>query len=327
MTTRTFISENSRAIKILCFVGIFCLLYYQITSGKGITALQLLFQNKDFDVNPVYLVITIALMPINWWLESVKYKKLMSPHMYLTFGNSLRTVLAGISVGIVTPGRIGEYAGRLITSNPERKTEVISATLLGSIAQNLCNIIAGLMFSYFFLKSAMNVTYDNTFAFVSIVTVQILLLVYIYYHLPEVAHFIEKQVATKLTRSIHQKLKSLDLYEYSLLNIVMVISVGRYMVYFLQYFCLMRFFGAENTFIDLAGNISGIYMIQTGIPLPAFLSVMARGELAVLVWAGIGIDSISALAATFSLWFINLIIPTLAGLIVLLSSDLKKFVK
>lgn len=327
MTARSFISGYYTAFKILCLAGISFLLYHQLTSGKGITAWKSLYYAEESGLKPIYLLIAIGLMPLNWWLEASKFKKLMSPHTHISFGFAMSTVLAGIAAGIVTPGRVGEYVGRLITSDPDRKTQVISATLLGSIAQNLCNIIAGLLFSYFFLKSAMDVTYDNTFAFVTVVTIQIVFLVYVYYHLPEVAHFIDNKISTKFTRSISHELKSLDLYNYSLLNAVMVISAGRYLIYFLQYFCIMRFFGAENSFTDLAGNVAGIYMIQTGIPLPAFLSVMARGELAVLVWSGIGIGSITALAATFSLWFINLIVPTAAGIIILMRADLKKYLK
>lgn len=75
----------------------------------------------------------------------------------------------------------------------------------------------------------------------------------------------------------------------------------------------------------LYSNVSGIYLIQTGIPLPAFLSVFARGELAILVWSSVGIDEMTALVATFGLWLINLIIPALLGLLVLFQTDLKKY--
>lgn len=311
----------------MCLVGIAYLLYSQFTSGKGIMAIQSLFQGSNNSLKPAFLLITIFLMPINWWLEAFKFKKLMSPHLNISTRHATATVLAGIAAGIVTPGRVGEYAGRLLTSDSDRKTEVISATLLGSIAQNLCNIVVGLLFSYFFLKSTIDVTYDNTFTFVTLVTIQVVLLVSIYYHLPQVAHFMERFLGNRYIHSISPKLKALDLYKNSLLNVVLGISAVRYLIYFLQYLCIMKFLGVESSFTDLAGNISGIYMIQTGIPLPAFLSVMARGELAVLVWAGIGVDSITALGATFSLWCINLVIPTLVGMAIILASDLKKYVK
>ena len=87
----------------------------------------------------------------------------------------------------------------------------------------------------------------------------------------------------------------------------------------------MKFLGLDHSFSELGGNIAGIYLIQTGIPLPAFLSIFARGEIAVIVWSGLGIDKFIALAATFGLWFINLILPALIGTVILYRTDINKY--
>jgi hypothetical protein len=41
--------------------------------------------------------------------------------------------------------------------------------------------------------------------------------------------------------------------------------------------------------------------------------LVARGNLAVQAWAFFGANEISSLAATFTLWIINLILPALIG--------------
>lgn len=251
----------------------------------------------------------------------------MSPHDTLSRIQSIKTILAGITLGIVTPARLGEYGGRLLTSDPLKKTQVISATLLGSIAQNLCNVLAGLAFSYYFLKSVFSVTYGSTFTFMLLIIVQIIIFTLVYYNLPEVAHYIEKKIGVKYTGRYSARLKSLDLYKSPLLHKVLFISLLRYITYFSQYVLMLKFLGIHADILDVTANITGIYLIQTGIPLPAFLSVFARGELAVLVWAGIGVDQITALAATFGLWFINLILPSLAGTLILYETDIKKYFK
>lgn len=307
---------------------ILILIYYQLTSGAGKTSLISIWQDQRQHLYYPYLWICIALMPLNWWLEAFKFQKLMSPHLKFTLRTAVFSVLSGLAAGIVTPGRIGEYAGRLMTSDADYKTEVISATLLGSIAQNICNIAGGIIFSYFFLKSALNVTYDNTFAFVAGVMIQIVILMVIYYNLPRIAHMIEKWLPHRWILKFSNKLKSLDLYHAPLLHKVLGISFLRYMVYFLQYILIIMFFDVDGTLKDIAANVAGIYMIQTGIPLPAFLSVMARGEVAVLVWSGLGVSSMIALASTFTLWIINLIFPSLVGLtyIYYQKIDFKKFI-
>ncbi len=251
----------------------------------------------------------------------------MRPHDRIPFIKAGRMILAGVALGIVTPARIGEYGGRLLTYDPDKKPQVISATLLGSIAQNLCNLLGGIAFSYLFLKSAIGVTYGLSYTFIMIVGLQMLFLILIYYNLPEVAHWIERKFDHTIIKRFSTRLKSLDLYQTPMLHKVLMISWLRYSVYFCQYIMMMKFCGVENKMIDLCGNIAGIYLIQTGIPLPAFLSVFARGEIAVLVWSTIGIDEVVALTATFGLWIINLIFPAALGIMVLSGMDLKKYLK
>lgn len=312
-------------IKISIFLILGLLLLFQSTKGKGIDLHSIRHFVSNNNLSYWYLIFTILLMPLNWWLESLKWQKLMAPHQQINTGMAIRTILAGITSGILTPARIGEYAGRLITSRNDQKPLVISATLLGSIAQNLCNIIAGLIFSYCFLKSTFNVTYKDHFTFSIIITIQLIIFIGMYYNLSKVAHFIERLIGTKLIGKYSAKLKSLDLYNTKLLNIVLIISACRYFVYFIQYFFMLRFFGVSEDLNILSGNIAGIYLIQTGIPLPGFMSLFARGEIAVLVWSGLGIEAITALSATFGLWFINLIIPAVLGLFIWINIDLRTY--
>jgi len=303
------------------------LLYYQVAHGKGYEALIRSWESQSMYWDFRFLVFSIALMPINWFLESKKWQILMSPHIALSLNDALKTVLSGIALGIATPARIGEYGGRLLTSDPNHKPQVISATLLGSIAQNLCNVVMGLVFSYYFLKSIFNVTYSDHITFCIVVGLQIGILIFIYYKLPKVAKFVERFLKWKYFLKISSKLKSLDLYTVPLLNKIILISLLRYSIYFTQYFLILKFLGVQNDFLALSGGIASIYLIQTGIPLPAFLSILARGELAILVWSSLGIAELTALVATFILWFVNLIFPSLVGLVILTKFDVKAYFK
>lgn len=327
MNNPGFFVRYATFLKLIFITCILLMIYYQLTTGAGNQSLLTIWQENKAALRFPYLMGCLLLMPVNWYLEAVKFKILMAPHTNISIKSSLVCVLGGLAAGIATPGRIGEYAGRLFTSDPQHKTEVISATLLSSIAQNICNIAGGILFSYFFLKSALHVTYDHPFAFLAGVLIQITFLMLIYYNLPKLAHMIEKVLPAKIVSGISRKLKTLDVYNNDLLNKVIGFSGFRYMIYFIQYVMIIRFFNIDSALSNIAGNISGIYMIQTGIPLPAFLSIMARGEVAILVWSGIGVSSAIALAATFTLWFINLILPSLAGLVVLYCADLKRYLK
>lgn len=249
----------------------------------------------------------------------------MSPHIELTFVQSLKTVLSGVAAGIVTPARLGEYGGRLVTSSPEMKTQVISATLLGSISQNFWNVTLGLCFSYFFLKTVFGVTSGEGLAFSVLIIVQICGMIWLYYNLSKVANYIQRLVGNTYSAKIKKIMTPISSYDQKLLHKVLILSLIRYCIYFGQYYLMIIFLGISLDSLTMSSNIAGIYLIQSAIPLPGFLSILARGELAIFVWSSVGVDAVIALMATFCLWFINLIIPAISGVVILFSIDLKKY--
>lgn len=270
------------------------------------------------------LLAILILMPLNWYLEGKKWQLLMSPFVKIGWLQSIKIVLAGIATGIFTPGRIGEYAGRALTSDKDHKQEVIIATLLGSIAQNFWNIAGGLALSYYFIKNTFHVTNWLVISLMLIVAVQIVILLLMYYRMPKVADWL----TTKTW--LHQykdRLVGIEVYSKPLLNQVLLLSLVRYGVYTGQYILTMFFFDVYIPFMTMLGNITGIFLIQTGIPLPTFMSIIARGEIAILVWSTTGVKNIIALAATFLIWFINLILPAIAGLIILSKTDFYQYFK
>lgn len=273
----------------------------------------------------MYLCLCMGLMPLNWWLESKKWQILLSPYTIISGTQAFKSVLAGVAAGIVTPARLGEYAGRLIINDPNLKPQVIVATFLGSLAQNLCNITIGLTFSYYFLKNLIGVTYLNGLTFLIVVIMQVVLMTGIYYNLPKVAIFLKKILKISYIDKWQNHIRALDQYPNRLLHKVLAISAIRYLIYFMQYILILMFLGVQLASEIYIQNISSIYLIQTLIPLPAFVSVLARGELAILVWTAVGVDEVSALAATFGLWMINLILPAIMGLFIIYSTDFKKY--
>jgi len=71
----------------------------------------------------------------------------------------------------------------------------------------------------------------------------------------------------------------------------------------------------------LAG-ISTIFLIQSGIPIPPFLGVLARGEIGIVIWSLFEVNELSILTLTFLIWILNLVVPALLGLIVIFNVNI-----
>ena len=89
----------------------------------------------------------------------------------------------------------------------------------------------------------------------------------------------------------------------------------RYVLYSIQYYTMLRFYGIQLPLDAALAGVGTIYLLQTAIPLPPVLGLLARGEIALLVWGIWGGNSLSILAASYTLFVLNLVFPALLGLI------------
>lgn len=98
----------------------------------------------------------------------------------------------------------------------------------------------------------------------------------------------------------------------------------RYAIYATQYYFLLRFFDIGADAVSAFFCIGAIFLLQTSVPLPPIIGLMARGNVAIHVWSLFGANEINILAATFGLWIINLILPALCGAFFIFSINISK---
>jgi len=110
----------------------------------------------------------------------------MDPLEKFTLLRSFKAVMAGCSITMLTPNRIGEYGGRVMFVEESHRLRAISLTILGSISQLTITMLMGTI-GLFILKSGyiadlakfepVSWLLSNSLFFVSlIVTVTLLLL-------------------------------------------------------------------------------------------------------------------------------------------------------
>ena len=83
-------------------------------------------------------------MPVNWGLETEKWRRLLRPELVLSFRRARAGIFTGISVSLFTPNRIGEYGGRLLLIPAAKSWLGLAATLIGNMAQWVVLLLGGL---------------------------------------------------------------------------------------------------------------------------------------------------------------------------------------
>jgi len=309
-------------LKLLLLALVGYVLYDQVVLNQDMATIKYQLQKGLEGSNWVYLVGCVVLMPINWLIESVKWRILILPWKNLTKIDAMKAIYAGISVGLVTPARIGEYGGRLLLIDGEDRIKSIPATLISSIAQNISNIIGGyigaLIFCYCYFSF-------NRFVYIAgsiLGLLVIIMLCALFFNISKLKlDWLNRWWLGKL---LNKQAHVISQYDRPILKRVLTLSYLRYLIYCTQYVLILDFLGLELSLLAAFSGVAVIYLFQSGIPLPPILSVIARGELAIVIWSLFTANVGGILVATFGLWVINLVFPALLGLLIILNVNFLK---
>lgn len=312
-------------IKLLIFFLFAILLYRQIFVVNDPAQLINEF-STSFDMRNYHLIILAVLLAFaNWSLESLKWKILMSPFRHFSFLKSLKTIFAGIAAGIITPLQLGEYFGRAISVDKTQSWRSFYATFAGSIAQNMATLLFGLAGLFFILKNYYEIDRYITYPLVFIGFTGVIIVALIYYNIGITLNLAHRMGLSKIVNRISGKREKVHkIYTKKILNKVLILSMLRYAVFTVQFLLLLIFFGLDNAGISTVSGISSVFLLQTGVPLPPVANFMARAEIAILVFEQLSANKIMILASSFSLWLINLVLPSLIGLILIVKTNISK---
>lgn len=296
-------------------------LYNQIINQKSVQEIIEEFYAQLTYNNIVFLIIAIVLMPLNWVLESVKWRLLVNKFHKISISQSVKGILMGLSTGIASPNRIGEFAGRILVVPTEKNMLSIKSNMYNSIAQSIATYSMGVL-GLFLLINRLEIYEINTdtlfVIFIAFVTITVL----VYFNLTKILGL---PIFNRITNFL-SKWGKLDQYTFSKKDISKVIGLSflRLLVYTGQYVLLLVFFGAQTEAYYLVSVVLVLFTIQSMIPLPPILGLLARGELGLLLFTQFNVNEITILSSTFLLWIINLLIPSLIGVVLILRTRINE---
>lgn len=306
---------------IFLLAGVF--LYVKLTGPKGIVAtdgtrlLELLVANRGV------LFTASLLMLVNWWIESGKWRLLMSGLEQVPPWRAFVATIAGTSVGFVSVNRTGEFIGRVLFLDPENRIAGSFATALGSIAQFVVTLSAGgvgllvLTSSGFPLPWPMGWT-SWVLATLTGLVITIALVLYLYPGL-----FRQLLLLVPFMHRFERASSVLSRFERSVLLGVLFLSAARYVLFTFQFVLLLHVFGSGVGAWAAVFGVPLVYLIATLIPSVMLTELGVRGSVAVAVFAPMGGDAAVVLLATTCLWMINVALPACVGSLLLLFARIR----
>lgn|GEM_PF-265114 len=263
----------------------------------------------------------ILLFPLNMLLEARKWQQMVKLH-YPNVGilTATQAVLAGFTAGIFTPNRLGEYAGRVWYLRSGKRAEAVVLTFIDRICQMVATLLGGTWGLWYVLRhheGIRGVIQDNWGVAIDdwmyvLWGLNGLLLMGILLAPTISRQYIPEQTTYWLLQKIRTAYQGVGV---RLLLRIMVLSFIRYAVFSTQYWMMMVAFGLDKPAILAFALIGLIFLIKSILPSLAFSELGIRESTALFVTGLFGISAITAFGSAFVLYLINIITPSLLGLI------------
>ncbi len=317
-----WIDWGLKAGVVVLFAGT---LHHQIGRREGGEAVWQAFLNGLTTDEWWLAALVLLLMPVNWMLESRKWRLLLSSFRRIPFQTAMRGVAAGIAFSLFTPNRLGEYAGRVLVVEARDNWPAFLATAVGNLCQLIVLLTLGGLGTAYFSLHYLPAIRETAVWLLPAGGLLALILAWSLFHLDRWSAWLGTRAALhRWTGRFRGQLRQLRRFRVPVLLGALLLAAMRYLVYSTQYALLLRFFGVDVPADAAYAGIAALFFIQTALPLPPLLGLVARGEIALVIWGVFGANEFSILAATFSLFIINLVAPALLGMAFVVRIDVLK---
>lgn len=264
------------------------------------------------------LAAVIGLMIMNWSVEAVKWRLSVKVVQPVSFGKALKAVLSGVSFSVITPNRMGEYLGRVLYMDEGNRLRTISLTVVGSISQLIVTILMGgigLLVIHQELEAQQLITgiWLKTVLYGTMAVFIVLTL--FYFRLSWLIKWVDRLPGSNRFAYL---VRALEEFDATLLGRLLSLSLLRFGIFILQYYLLFRFFGVELGWWQAFWAVSVSFLVMAVIPTFAIAELGLRGEVMLKLVSLFSANHLGIIFTTAGIWFINLIVPAVAGSILIL---------
>ncbi|TMI84909.1 MAG: hypothetical protein E6H10_04870 [Bacteroidetes bacterium] len=312
----------------LLFIWLSASIYNQVRHQSDLATSWLKIKQSIDSPKIWYLVLVIVLMFFNWSIEAIKWKISIQNIQPVHFLKSFRAVLSGVSFSVNTPNRMGEYLGRVLYMDEGNRLRAVSLAIASSMSQLIITLFFGMMGLFWIrtkietgemLKGIESSLWLQVLQYGVIIVLAILTL--LYFRLSLVARLVEKLRNGQKYVWLVSSLKGIHA---TLLLKLLSLSTIRYVVFVVQYFLLFRLFEVNIEWWECLWAVSVIFLVLAIIPTFAIAELGIRGKVSLKLLELFSTNSLGITVATASIWLINLVVPAVAGSLLIVSVKIFK---
>ncbi len=273
-------------------------------------------------------IIVLVLMFLNWGLEAYKWQWLMKRVQRISFKQAYKAIFAGQAFAFGSVNNIAEFIGKIAYLDEGNRLRSIALSVVGSISQVIVTFVMGIA-GLIYLR--LNISIRNNYwqrldvvwfyILLLVLMVVFIILLLLYYRLSWISKILER--APFISRYIYL-IRNLEELHSKELTRILSLSFARFVVFVIQYLLLLQIFKVDANNFGLIWMVCVMFLVLAIIPTIAFAELGLRGEISIQLIGLLSNNIAGILLATTGIWFINKVLPAIAGSLILLRLRLFK---
>ena len=260
------------------------------------------------NINYKFIVFTVLLMVLNWGIEAIKWRYAINKIENISISRAFKLTITGITLGMITPNRIGEIPARAMLLNKNSFKDLTLKTTVSSFSQVLITFVLG---SFSLIVSTHQFDFGvSTRLTLVLLIISSLLFFLLYYGVGKlgivfnrIKYFRDKEI-----------FKALSEFSSTELTNLLMLSLIRYVVFSFQFWLVLNAFEVPLVSFDDILLIPICFMIASLIPTILISEIGVRGSVALFVFGTISDLDIQIILASVMLWLINVALPSIFGI-------------
>ena len=264
----------------------------------------------------IILLVVLCLMPVNWGIESYKWKSITAQIEPVPYSTALKSVFSGICVGNIAPGRAMEFLAKIIFFKHENRPSITVLHFINGMFQMLITVTLGIIAIALKLNQI-----NNSSTFIYLVLFGGLCMILFFCWAIFNVSFIQRKL--KFIKWF-QKIGNTQQVQFSKALIIKLISLSivRYFVFTTQFYLIYNALSPPNDTMQIFMSIAAYFMLTSLIPMISVIEPAIRAAIALFVFNNSGNDTITIVLASTFVWLINVVIPSIIGYIIILKEKI-----
>lgn len=258
----------------------------------------------------VWMTVALLLVPVNIGLEAYRWGRLVR-HVApsVRFQDALRAVVGGYPLGLLTPGRVGDYVGRAVYL-PAVPPGISAALTFGERMATLAScLILGLvaLVPYLTAHASASPLWPAVVG-IGVLGTSALVLALLF---PSGAR-VALTTVLPFDRA-RRALGAFDAIPEREAQTLLLLSLLRYGVFSTQFALLIHAFSPETAWVHAYIAVALVFFAKSAVPQVTLGDLGIRESAAIFFLGAYGVSEAAAFDASIALFGLNLLLPALAG--------------